>query len=556
MKHPADCRRARTIARRALAALAVALATGTISCQLPGTALKRRSAQQAIRASKSKVPARMASPSERLQRDRTVLHRMVTGDGLIEHLYLDWMAVPYQRATLAVAIKTIDVAQREIDLRGHGAGALTDDQLNHLLAWLDKALDMGLPRANSLSLNDIRVNAEQWLGEQSPGRPAALFAFADRSTFTQRDRWFGDFDLLACAGFRIYPVGRNRPLTAADIVALRRHADSLGIELIDAPLGAGLEDTRSALTRPTARIVPYELAELAALPAEVGRLSAVIDPVGGQSWAELAARRALYRGTTGRAYSVAVGLSPPDGPDRRATERMRAAMWVTAIDGQRLGVLEGWRDIRDGTPTPYPSRFTDPALLETAAHTALDILASDALLRQLQGPRRLVIRIEPQHIVETNRLSPELLGVVERLLSWQLSFDLCVQPPSDARTDVWVMDWNDPRLAAWGGEKELRSGTLHAGEAQRREWLKAARPVAIRERNGGLAVGVYVRSARDGHRVAVINLLDAERKLTIDATAVGFSSAEWSDELTGKACGESVDFAPYQVRILALKQTQ
>ena len=476
-------------------------------------------------------PARssLVGANERFVELEQRIERRVSRGDLISSLYFDWMAEPYERATIAVALKTAQVVEREFSLRKRGAGALSDHQLASLIDWLDRTLaeTLGGPSGH-FAPNRVRVEPADWLHADSFGSPpSALFSFADRSTFTQADTWFGDFDLLACLGFRIYPVGRNRPLAARDVVALRAHAEAIGIGLIDAPLEADERDRPSALAASNARIHPVFLSELIAAPRREGVVPAIIDPPDGESWAGFLGRRALYRGLTGWPFDVAVGAPVPQGRADMEPERIRAAMWVAAIDGQRLGILEGWRDVRDGTMTHYASRFTEPACLEAVAHTALDILRLDDIVRRFRDTPRVIVNVigNPVDPHDANALAPGVIRTVDQLISEQFAFDLRV-----TNNNLDAASANDA-VSLSMSPKEL-----------------ARQSHALHEQDGRLAAGVLIRSTDNAKGVALVNLLGIERHLVLSSPHA--PSGEYIDLLSGFRIHDQVGLGPYQVRLL------
>ena len=65
----------------------------------------------------------------------------LAGEGdLLDSLYFGWCDRPYDRATLAILVKTTQILRRETALRRYGNGAITDADLRIILTWADHSL--------------------------------------------------------------------------------------------------------------------------------------------------------------------------------------------------------------------------------------------------------------------------------------------------------------------------------------------------------------------------------------------------------------------------------
>ncbi|MFQ5414042.1 MAG: hypothetical protein ACE5E6_06245, partial [Phycisphaerae bacterium] len=260
-------------------------------------------------------------------------------------------------------------------------------------------------------------------GRDTVYRP--IYAFLDAATVTRRDDVLGDFDRLVSIGMRVYARYADTPTSHAnndpkrlarpdDAAILLARADALGIGVVwvvgrgtgrtpphangnpSNPGGAAvrpitlralLADTAPApaihartAVRPdgtagshdnasTTLPVDMSVARLDEAPdawPDDGAIDAVVDPVGGESWAASLARRALARGMRGgRTYAV-IGWTPPLRSDTRPGVATPAdlspvdtAMWVHAADGQSLALMRGWRDVRP-PPNPAPANPAPP----------------------------------------------------------------------------------------------------------------------------------------------------------------------------------------------------
>ncbi len=514
----------------------------------------------------------------RLNAHRAIMRRLIPGDDLVQALYFDWMHEPYHRASLAVAVKTVAVLDRELRLRQRGADVLTTREVDQALAWLDDFLARDWTPVAPGFRPDRSTLERAPLNSNSGGD--ALFAFADRATFTQQDPWMGDFDLLACAGFQVYPVGRHRPLQSADVDALRIHAAALGIQLLDAPLpfGAARMGEQLDLGRP---LHPLTLAEMLnhsdALPDGV----ALVDPPRGEPWAGMIARRALLRGLTG-ARPIAMGCIPPASTWHNRPAGMRAAMWVAVLEGQRLGIVEGWRDPRDGTPTPYAAEVAHPAYLEAVAHTALDVLRQRDAWAPLVHPPRVALTVGPEHLADgqDNLWAPALLELVDALIKRQLPFDLLAAGQNDgpARARDYVLSVRVPSPATLRQADEPTVSFQIRGQAQTAIRLPGtgamdalADLLAVilareapqdRPVNAALAdprpaskqadePGFYVRASPAGDRLALVNLTDQPLHLLLNQSVSGGVN-RWQDLQTGETGAAEVSLAPFGIRLLTL----
>ncbi len=535
-----------------------------------------------------------ASFGRRLAECKTVLHRMIPGEDLVEDLYLGWMLEPYRRATLAVSVKTVAVLEREMKLREQGRDAIEDQHVEQMFSWLEKVLHGDFnPRQPGFAPHDIRMGKgalERMLVKRMPGEvPRCLYAFADRATFTQAKRWFGDFDLLASAGFRVYPVGRNRRLSATDIEALEKHSEALGIGLLDArlPLAAKRELPYDLQVR----IQAMSLGELldgklrSGGTDDVEFVPAIFDPADGETWAGMLARSALYRGATGNGFVIRMGCIAPSGIEKSANDRVRAGMWVNALEGQRLGIVEGWRDLRDGTRTMYRSEFTDPARLETVCHTALDLLCASKVLGYFNKPPRLCLLVGEKQLAAglDNDWSTGLLAVVDGLIARQAGFDLapdksdisavkdcngkpydlavCVSglPPQPEDSVRFQYSYSiagqstKQRTSVTGGNRSLEDSVAADIAELLRLSKSGSSSFKVTSAGGELEPGLYVRPTDDGEGVAVVNLLGINRSLIVErAGDKGERMLTLVDYLGGEKVkiGSEVALRAYQVRIL------
>lgn len=540
----------------------------------------------------SKAPGATISPvalERALAGYQARLAALVDRADLADSLCFGWFDRPYQRATLACAVKALAVMERESHLRQSANGAMGDDQLHSMLRWLDDALDRARaePTAADFLPNRMVIQPAAY----GPGGDGpALFGFVDRASFTRQDEWFGDLDLLAGCGFRVYA----RPPRFAGSPQIRRTERQRAAAL-------GLFETRI--------LEPDEAPDPQYYPLRPGRLSdflqkswtgyesmgkgaiALIDPSDGETWAESVARRALYRGVTQGDRPVAYGWGWPvmgsSGP--YLTKQVRAAMWVQVCEGQQLALLEGWRDLRDGSRLPYPALTVVPQCMETVAHTALDVLRHARFLQGMGLDNSLVIFIDESAIDpdDPNRWSPAFSRFATALHERQIPFDLlprafaadpqrwaeyelavtlpslAVEPgASSGRVDVYArgqaIDVDRPAEVSHSGWAPDRFADWVDGLL--RERARAMRVVVVNaDGRPGCASDVYVRTARDPNgslRVALVNLSSQPRSVML-RSAGGSKLGSFVDVLApggDEKASAPIELAAWQVRLLVSRE--
>ncbi|MCP4592851.1 MAG: hypothetical protein GY842_19115 [bacterium] len=362
-----------------------------------------------------------------LQRARTRLGELVTTPDLIESLYFGWFDRPYRRATIAVALKTVAVLERELGCRRAGNPAISDRELLASLHWLDDALHRAVqpPRRPGFLPHRRSYEAPRHTRNGTVHTVPSRFAFQDRASVTRASSVLGDFDLLACLGTGVCgPSPRT--------ISVERYSERLAARA--AALAIGVVATTDGETPPLADVYqPLTLTELisgSAPPAESGVLPAIADPPRGEGWGASLARRSLFHGTHGQDGVVSVGWVPPTSAGRAGrnsgTSAIQPAMWVHSLGGQRLGLIEGWRDLRDGSRLPYRPLVTRPERIEAMAHTALDLIHFAPQLGAFSSRPRVAVVIGYSAVDPTdgNRWSDEAGALFDMLLDRQLCFDV------------------------------------------------------------------------------------------------------------------------------------
>ncbi len=605
----------------------------SIACSLPGLTgsaapapMPRDTDRPTTSAEESKITALRA----RLTRLRGRVDELAGNTDLLDTLHFAWFDRPYARATLAILVKTTAVLEREERLRDRGNGAIADATVRSILTWTDNALVRVIAAQPDPRFRPHRLGVTN-LEITSGSSPVPLFGFVDRSTSSRQHENFGDFDLLAAIGFRVYPRLRRDILDpdAADL--LHRRAGELGMAAIPidskeataprghsvrvtaaprghsarvatAPRAGRAADEPQALTPVTLHALLEGAAISAGAPA--GNVT-LMDPVGGESWGASLGRRALARGLSGRERFTVADWHVPltEGGKEPPLAAITAAMWAHAFEGQSLGLLPGWRDLRDGSGSPHRSVFLDPARVETIAHTALDLIRLSRYIKVFDAPRALAVAVGSDAIDQRddNAWATWLEPAWAALLEGQVSCDVVRQIPT---ATVRERQLSPPirtatvreRLARGQGDSGYSAvlRLTRSDDADRAEMLSALERaltthrerqgcVTARDPDGRLAVNVFVRTASSegteaaaprggrasvaasphGDRpraataprvsracVALINLSDRFRRVMLTGTP---APGALTDVITSQRIADPaqpIDLGPWQVRLL------
>ncbi|MFH0981023.1 MAG: hypothetical protein V2A79_05740 [Planctomycetota bacterium] len=369
-----------------------------------------------------------------IERAQTALRRFVPTPDPIESLYFGWFDRPYSRATIAVAVKTVALLERELHFRRSENGLMCDAELAAMLDWLDSALERATQETSQPDFRPhrLRGNAVTLGSSGSPDSSTEApprFAFMDRASATRYDRLLGDFDLLACLGTGAYGLSARTALSVDGVNALGARAQALGIGIV--------AETADAAPPPVANRLLLQQVTLGALLSgaagvpEAGAVFAVVDPPQKESWGESLARRSLLHAAAPGQAVVVTGWLPPRGEEPTGVappdaETLRLAMWVHALAGQRLGVIEGWRDLRDGSKLPYAPLLPHPAQVETIVHTALDLLYFRREVAAFAERPGIAVVLDASAVSQkdANLWSPEAAELFNALLARQLVFDV------------------------------------------------------------------------------------------------------------------------------------
>lgn len=492
---------------------------------------------------------------DRIRQVRSHVSQLAGDDELLDSLHFGWFDRPYARATLAVLAKTAAVLERELQMRQAGNDAIADERVSAMLIWTQDALS----RVSSAGSDDgFRPHRLRVTGEQLAKLSAlpALYGFIDSCTSTHHSPEFGDLDILAALGARIYPrISRTASIDDAIVARAAR----LGMAAVNVQHPRGGTSPHANPIEHVLSVRPATLAELitgAGLGHGKNRETfAVIDPAGGETIAASLARRALARGATQSRHSVATGWMPP-WTATTTSNRLRAtaaAMWIHAIDGQSLGLLRGWRDLRDGSGSPYRCLLTDPATLEVVAHTSLDLLRLGETIRAIEAPIDIAIAIESSAVdaTDSNLWASWIVPFWQGLLDQRITYDVVPARMADRvaadRYSIVV------RLAP----SDVNDFAKMLLQIQRR--LRATRHnrlgLRLTETDGTPARHIWMRSNRGEQSrlvIAVANLSDHQRSVKITGTDTLGTAIDVIAAESLAPHREPITLAPWQVRLLVV----
>jgi hypothetical protein len=523
----------------------------------------------------SELRARVARIGERVA-------ELAGTDDLLDTLHFGWFDRPYRRATLAVLVKTTSALEREVHLRSVGNGAIADSVLAKMLSWAEDALNRAVaPEPHSgFRPHRLRIAPGDLSGETTA---PPLYGFVDDATATRHDRRFGDLDVLVAAGLRVYPRvlgdmrGAGLDTTLFDraealgvaVGGVRPHGEALTGSASDIP--AASPSDRALLVQPL--ILRTALRATAESPVGTNSTMALVDSTSRESLGAWLARRGLARGLHGSARYVIDSWQTPamgQAPDDRAAATA-PALWIDAIEGQSLGLLHGWRDLRDGSGSLHGSLFVEPWYIETVAHTALDIIRLGPYVKTFNGVPTIVVVIEPDAVDkrDDNAWSAWTEPIWETLLQRQVRFDVVPRRTladgklaeryrvvlSLRRADVAdrrrLTDRIDSALGTGDAPAVGAPPPLGVGDGQ------VAPHITVLESEGSPAVDIFVREARmaDGRRcVALVNLLDRLRVLKLRGNPPLRATRDLiTDELI-RAPEKLVTLGPWQVRLLCTEE--
>jgi hypothetical protein len=192
-------------------------------------------------------------------------------------------------------------------------------------------------------------------------------------------------------------------------------------------------------------------------------------------------------------------------------------MWVHALDGQSLGLVRGWRDLRDGLGSKYASLVVRPAWVEAVSHTALDLARLGRHLPPFRRRPALAIAIDetafdPQ---DDNLWAPWITPIWQGLVDRQFHFDVVdAEEGEDRLRDRYPAVLRVNRDDAG----DVTSVLLRVDRLASRGEASVPR-CTLRNADGELARDVFVRIGETPTGrpcVAVVNLTHKPRRLRLE----------------------------------------
>lgn len=495
---------------------------------------------------------------EQVTQLRSHVASLVQPDDLLDSLHFAWFDRPYARATLAILVKTTSMLERESRLRARGNGAIPDGRVRNMLSWAQRATNRIVTARPDPDFRPHRLRATA--GKLTDGSvETSLFGVVDGATSTCHHRLFGDLDLIAAAGFRVYGRVDRGSLPPHAGPTWHERANSLGMATVrvlatGGPAAGGPIIARGCdLTIDPVKITRLLRQSSILSLGESATALAVLDNASGEPLASTLARRALVRGVAQRNHFVVDGWTPPT-VGRRASEHPRsvtAAMWVDAVEGQSLALIHGWRDLRDGSATTYRSVLTEPARMEAAAWTALDLIRLGRYIAALRSTPILAVAVDPTAISadDDNAWADWIEPVWKGLLQRQIRYDVVPLAADLAELHRRYRVVFPIRSADVADETSL---------FLRLERMLAAQPehverLTLLDQDGRIARDVYARgavAANGAPRVVVVNLGEAPRQVRLHN---GPKLPRMRDHLSGEVVEDPrqpIALDAWQIRLL------
>jgi hypothetical protein len=265
---------------------------------------------------------------------------------------------------------------------------------------------------------------------------------------------------------------------------------------------------------------------------------------------------------------------------------VRAALWAHVCDGQAVTLIEGWRDLRDGSSIPHPSLALAPWAVESVAHTWLDMLHNRHILQHFVASATvgLVVdnsALDPDHL---DRWHPQVARLFDAFCARQIPFD--VLPYASAKDSSRWADYDllfdlTARAAEDTSESKARrsgKGPALVRKAQRpsgsgalsaeafADWAAAridetdpTLRIWATDEKGSLVPDLYVRQARQPSKekppVVLVNLSARPRRVLLTG-ARGLLVGKVVDVLDPRDrpnVSKGVDLDPWQVRLLVFQ---
>ncbi len=499
-------------------------------------------------------PVSLEQLQTQLEQTQTGIDELVGGSDLLDALYSGWSDRPYTRATLAVLVKSTSVLQRELHLRQRGNGALTDETVETILLWRQQAVKrIHAPAAPAVSFRPhrIRISASHL---QEASAIVSLYGMVDATTVTRNDRVLGDLDLVAALGFRVY-AHADTPLQPDAVRTIQRQrAHALGMATVRL---VSRNQQRASPSRPSGEdmltVMTATLSELLTMaPSQFATPNTAIalrDPPRGESWASHVARRSLARGMSGHGRFITAGWTPPTARSSSDGGVIEATMWLDAVEGQSLGLIPGWRDLRDGSASVYPSLLPKPAKIEAIAVAALNLIRLGHCVAAFRStpPMAIVVGRDAIDSTDDNAWADWIEPVWTELFWHQIRYDVIgstqeLETPQRRYRIVQPLRQEaakDPHALVASWEQRL---TNHGGSIER---------FAPWDANGNRARHIVVRGGEDAKRGSwlMIANLSADPRSIVFRPA--YSLKPMRDLISDQTLTtQAVSLRPWQVRIL------
>lgn len=546
----------------------------------------------------------------RLSDCRRLIAAYVAVDSDATGLWLDWFDRPYERASLAVALKTLRTLETLAD---ESPADLDHPDVRHALDWLEK-----LPEtigSGGTFIGRLPPLPDRTLPDRKPpdvtvNGGTAILAIIDSERRSAASQAWGDLSLIAAAGFcGIMPAHIHHAAAATRIdsdssaATVAERASALGLRVYQsaesAPTviaagpaasthGFGVCHREARTERSPACWTPMTLHDwMTGMKAPVARDHTftgslrVADPP--ESWVAFAARCAAGRSLRPREadheneagtftlMSWKAGRVPVLDGRARSTEMnqgirddagaIRAALWLAAAEGMRLTFIENWTAgrLRPGvtagenlTATELPNAI-HPERIEFLAHAQLDLRRHAAILSRFRACPDVSVICDESALLSDDRWSPAFEAFLSELMDRQIFPDLYPAASPGAATSPLSSRGNSPYALtiSWrAGQVEI-DGTRRSVRRALAMDRRLSGRTRFQEPDGQTANRLFVRVATDpSPTICAINLGANSRSLVLRGKPGGGNI--WMDALTGQRVdtGEPVAFAPWQVRLL------
>lgn len=514
----------------------------------------------------------VAQFKDRIQNLRQRVTELADDSNLLDTLYFAWSDRSYARATLAILVKVAATLDREADCRANGNGKIDDATVESMFQWADEAVERVVRAEPSEDFRPHRLKVT-WADILDGRRAPPLFAFVDRTNLPPRDPALGDLDLLAAFGQRAYICGDPSNSATARFDERARRAEALGMTVVDTVpagtpgrCGSCLLNNAPRWPERLQRVVCMEFRNLlrgGELRESSGftEVPAILDNPNGEALAASLARRALLRGVMETPTYAAYRWTPPivEVEPQHQYAALAATLWVQALEGQQLTLVDGWRDHHNENRSETASVFLSPTRAETIAHTALDLQRLARFVTAFEGHALLALIVGDEAVYD-KQSNEDGESQVDTWASWvQPIWEVLVA--RQIRFDV-VSDRTEEKTLRGRYQivfplhkKDCANPAETIGKIERRlaQLEDHVYRLTAREMDGMIAADMYVRAGKTpvGKAcAAVVNLTDRPRALKLRGRPeIGPSHDVIADQPIPEP-SQRIEFAPWQVRLL------